>query len=1020
MTRALGAALVLLLLSRIAAADERTQKTQPPLKKNEIAELTLTGSEFKVYPIALRAGQLVTVTVERQAIEPMVELFDPKGQRLAEFPADGNNSGPLTVRFTTQISGTFALRISARYLADSPAAVALRLESVASASAADAARFEALTLSTESEAQVRVGRYDDALALAERALQTALRLSLPEDAFLAELYYRLGMTQYEKAKRQAALTALENALRIDKEVLGDDAPSTSRVLMALGRLYESYNEMPKSEDALRRARVLIENSWGPDHPWIADCLLITARNHQHRGDNARALADINEALGRVRIHPTADQRRLILIMDELADIYIDMLDFERARPALEEALQLEERNLNPDHPWVAHSLQNLGIIARRRQQYALALDYFWRAERIREQAYGSTHPSTVSLLVNIGNVYHARGDDARAEEVFQQALARFTESIGPYHEWTLMTLANLTKSYAAESKIPEAIEALTRADNASEMSLALNLAIGSEHDRLSYADKLAYLTQRTISLNITQAPNDAAATELAAQIILRRKGRVLDALADNLAALRRRLEPQDQALLDQLSEVTSEFAKIALHGAGELSHDQYRAALDTLQRRQESLETTISARSAGFYQEPNAVTLAAVRAALPRDAVLLEFAVYRPFDVRLVDAANAPAHYAVYLIPSSGPVQVRDLGVAEELDAMIEEFRRELRDSRSDPTAAARRLYAKVLQPLVAATGDAKRLIVSPDGALNLVPFEALMDEQGRYLLSQREISYVGSGRDLLRLAAQPAMFGAPVIVADPDFGEPDAAAPKAAHGGADVHRSVTMAPDLSTVYFGALRGTAREARELQALFPDASLLTRSNASKANLKSLSSPIILHIATHGFFLDHEARLHASPGAADPRGIRATSTVENPLLRSGLALAGANLNKNDSEEGILTALEAANLNLWGTKLVTLSACDTGVGEIKNGEGVYGLRRAFVLAGAETLVMSLWPVSDSVTRQLMNDFYHGLKEGLGRGTALRQAQVAMMSRTDRLHPYYWASFIEAGEWASLDGVR
>jgi CHAT domain-containing protein len=360
------------------------------------------------------------------------------------------------------------------------------------------------------------------------------------------------------------------------------------------------------------------------------------------------------------------------------------------------------------------------------------------------------------------------------------------------------------------------------------------------------------------------------------------------------------------------------------------------------------------------------------------------------------------------------------LGLAEDLEVLIEEFRRALRDPRADPTPEARHLYAKVLQPLIAATADSKRLIVSPDGGLNLVPFEALMDEQGRYLLSQRDISYVSSGRDLLRLAGKPAKSSAPVIVADPDFGEPDAAAAKATHRGTDVRRSVTMAPDLTTVYFGSLAGTAREARYLKALFPDASLLTRDSASKANLKSLASPVILHIATHGFFLDHEARLHASSGAADPRGIRATSTVENPLLRSGLALAGANLNKDDSEEGILTALEAANLNLWGTKLVTLSACDTGVGEIKNGEGVYGLRRAFVLAGAETLVMSLWPVSDSVTRQLMGDYYRGLKEGLGRGNALQRARLAMMSRAARTHPYYWASFIQAGEWANLDGAR
>ena len=133
-----------------------------------------------------------------------------------------------------------------------------------------------------------------------------------------------------------------------------------------------------------------------------------------------------------------------------------------------------------------------------------------------------------------------------------------------------------------------------------------------------------------------------------------------------------------------------------------------------------------------------------------------------------------------------------------------------------------------------------------------------------------------------------------------------------------------------------------------------------------------------------------------------------------------MSRANLDKHAADGGILTALEATNLNLWGTKLVTLSACDTGVGEVRSGEGVYGLRRAFFLAGAETLVMSLWPVSDYVTREIMTGYYRGLQQGLGRGDALRQAQLALLARSNRRHPFYWASFIQAGEWANLDGKR
>jgi CHAT domain-containing protein len=299
---------------------------------------------------------------------------------------------------------------------------------------------------------------------------------------------------------------------------------------------------------------------------------------------------------------------------------------------------------------------------------------------------------------------------------------------------------------------------------------------------------------------------------------------------------------------------------------------------------------------------------------------------------------------------------------------------------------------------------------VSPDGDLNLVPFDALIDPQGRYLLERYAITYLTTGRDLLRMQVARDSLSAPLIVADPLFGEP---APPGDTPASDA-RSRTTGADPSARYFAPLAGTAAEGRAIKRLFPEATLFTGRGASKAALQRAAAPRLLHIASHGFFLRE-----ASPAVAPGDGA-ATAAVENPLLRSGLALAGANLTREPDNDGSLTALEASGLNLWGTKLVTLSACDTGVGEVRNGEGVYGLRRAFVLAGAETLVMSLWPVSDYMTREMMTAYYTGLRAGLGRGDALRKAKLGMLARPGRQHPFYWASFIQSGEWANLDGRR
>lgn len=418
---------------------------------------------------------------------------------------------------------------------------------------------------------------------------------------------------------------------------------------------------------------------------------------------------------------------------------------------------------------------------------------------------------------------------------------------------------------------------------------------------------------------------------------------------------------------------------------------------------------------------------------------MIEFAVYRPISPKAYEfitdraldpnAAGEP-RYVVYVVRAKGAVHGKEIGTAKEIDAAIEAYRQALRDpKRKDMQRLARTVDEKVMQPVRAFTGDATQLLISPDGALNLIPFEALVDEQGKFLIERYSVGYLTSGRDLLRLQVARASKSAPMVVADPFFGEPEL--PQLAKD--DTHktkqtaltprrRSVTTGADLSSVYFAPLPGTMREAQTINSLFPDSIVSTGAQATKKLLKQADAPRILHVATHGFFLNETSQVALTRAAANAnksRSINANVRTENPLLRSGLALAGANIHKGD-DDGILTALEASGLNLWGTKLVVLSACDTGLGEVKNGEGVYGLRRALVLAGSETQVMSLWAVSDYVTRELMTSYYKGLKQGLGRNAALRQTQLEMLRRPDRQHPFYWASFIQSGEWANLDGKR
>lgn len=242
---------------------------------------------------------------------------------------------------------------------------------------------------------------------------------------------------------------------------------------------------------------------------------------------------------------------------------------------------------------------------------------------------------------------------------------------------------------------------------------------------------------------------------------------------------------------------------------------------------------------------------------------------------------------------------------------------------------------------------------------------------------------------------------------------------------------------DFSTARIPPLPDTALEAAALRQLFPATQVFLAGDATETAVKNLHAPNLVYLSTHGFFLSDLPRVAVAPGAKGiemmgeegrPRPVAVVGSQENPLLRSGLLSAGVTKGQSGpGEDGVLTALETAGLDLWGTKLVVLSACETGLGDVKNGQGVYGLRRALVLAGAQSQIMSLWRVSDAGTRELMIAYFTRLKAGEGRVEALRQVQLAMLrgtaltagatpGNTTRQHPYYWAAFIPSGDWTPL----
>nr|WP_272819434.1 CHAT domain-containing protein [Scytonema hofmannii] len=240
------------------------------------------------------------------------------------------------------------------------------------------------------------------------------------------------------------------------------------------------------------------------------------------------------------------------------------------------------------------------------------------------------------------------------------------------------------------------------------------------------------------------------------------------------------------------------------------------------------------------------------------------------------------------------------------------------------------------------------------------------------------------------------------------------AATPKSATRGATHRRS----NDLTTsMQFPRLGNTQEEAQQIKVIFSSATILSGTKATETAIKQLSAPSILHLATHGFFLTDQ-QIKPQLNNFDSQ-TPVTFSGENPLLRSGLALAGFNNRRTvsqNSDDGVLTSLEVAGLDLRGTQLVVLSACETGLGDIKVGDGLYGFCCALVIAGSQSQVLSLWKVDDAGTKELMVKYYQKLKASQGRHEALREAQLEMLATPKYQHPKYWASFVASGDWTPL----
>lgn len=871
------------------------------------------------------------------------------------------------------------------------------------------------------------GDYDQSIQVNERVLDIREKALGPDDDGVGKALNNLALVYEKKGEYAKAESLYQRALLIWEKALGTDHPEIAFAIDNLAKIYFYKGDYAKAEPLFQRALAIREKALGPEHSNTITTINNLANLYLRMGDYAKAEPLFRHAIAAWEKKLGPDGLNVAPPANNLARLYENIGDYEKAEPLYQRALNIREKALGTTHIDVGDSLNNLGqLYLKSRKNDALAEQLLQRSREVLEKAIGPDYPGLAVPLSNLAALSERKGDDAQAERFYRRALAIREKALGPDHLNVAQSLDSLAKLYRRRGETQQALEFSSRSGEIRERNLSHNLLLGSERQKLNYLKLFAEDTDNALSLHIQSAPRDPRALHLALTTLLRRKGRGLDAATDDIALLRSRADAQDQSLFTRLSDARSNLAAMTFRVPDKTNTSSYGSQLKRLEEELEKLEEEMSARSAEFRAQSHPVTLEAVQAAIPKEITLIEFAFYRPNDAQAENQGQP--RYAAYVLASQGEARWVDLGEAASIEHAVGEWRQALRDpERVDVNRLARVVDEKVMQPVRTLLGTSRQLLISPDGALNLIPFAALVDEHNSYLVERYTITYLTSGRDLLRLQVPRKSKNPPMVVADPAFGEPAMIASGRAISqnapGSNVMGGRARV-DYSHIFFGPLPGASGEVRALRQLLPQATFLVKEQATEAAVKRVHGPSILHIATHGFFLQDARSAHDDNIQEEGKikeGMRLGKwgiDVDNPLLRSGLALTGANQVSNGNDDGLLTALEVTGLDLWGTKLVVLSACDTGVGKVKNGDGVYGLRRALVLAGAESQTISLWPVSDRSTRDLMIGYYKGLMQGQGRGEALRQVQLQILQSKAHTHPYYWASFIHSGAWNNLEG--
>ena len=820
------------------------------------------------------------------------------------------------------------------------------------------------------------GNYKDAEPLFKEALEMNRRIHKGDHPDLARTINNMAYFYNGRGNYKDAEPLYKEALEMNRRIFKGDHPDLAVIINNMANSYKDWGNFVEAELLNKEALEMRRRIFKEDHPDLAGSIINMAAFYKDRGNFLEAGLLYKEALEMFRRIHKGDYPDLAVSIISMAAFYKDKGNFVEAEPLYKEALEMYRRIFKGDHPSLAGSINDMASFYNERGNFVEAELLFKEALEMRRRILKGDHPDLALSINSMAGLYEVRGRYTEAEPLFIEGLQVYQNMLNNY--------------------FPSLSE--------KEKKQFWNTVAGSFESFNSFATVRASENPHiTCNMYDIQLYSKALLFNSTSKI----KSRILNS-NDSLLIEKYNIWSEKRDFLVKLYKMSND----------ELKKKNFN--IDSIEKVANDLEKELSLKSEDFKQsyEKKKVTWRSIQTMLKPDEAAVEVVRFRlKKDRRLTDTVL----YA-FLIVTDQAEEHPELVLLENGNELEKEYydnyRKHIKMKSKDNESFNR--YWKSLSEKIK---KYKKIYFSADGIYNKINPATLMMPDGKYLLDIQDIQQVNSTKDIIlgyyRTKEESNIFNNAILIGNPNYklsAEKAAVASRKLMDDNINEQSDEMLVAVRGIELAALPGTEKEIKNIEKFLKskkwDVKSFLGDMALKTAVSSANNPRILHIATHGLFLEDVKR-----GGKDIFGFDEQKMVDNPLLRSGLFFSGAdNYLKSETpvnleeDNGLLSAYEAINLNLDKTELVVLSACETGLGDVQNGEGVFGLRRAFQQAGAKTIIMSLWTVSDQATQELMTGFYSNWVSGMPKRQAFAAAQQEVRKRYP--DPYFWGAFVMVGE--------